>query len=106
LDVPQLWQMTGGIRMKRDNARCRKGQPQLGDPEREGPECPPPDSSREKLGTELEAPPEFPMVKNFMRSETRHKERWVSDQPRASEKIALRPKEGIPMMVSGGSGPE
>ncbi|KAK1779024.1 hypothetical protein QBC45DRAFT_326972, partial [Copromyces sp. CBS 386.78] len=42
-----------------------------GDPEREGPECPPPDSSQEKLGTELEAPPEFPMVKNFMRSETR-----------------------------------
>ncbi|KAK3351302.1 hypothetical protein B0H65DRAFT_113646 [Neurospora tetraspora] len=70
-------------------------------------------------GTELGAPPEYPIVKNFMMSETRIRKdgsrgsrvacQGSQDSTRSATGIrekSAETKEGIPMMVSGGSRPE
>ena len=86
--------------------------------EREGAKWSSPNSSREKLGIGPEAPPDNPVV-NFMMSETRIRKdgsqgfrvacQGSQDSTRSATGIrgkSTETKEGIPMIISGGSRPD
>ncbi|KAK3499619.1 uncharacterized protein B0T23DRAFT_21758 [Neurospora hispaniola] len=86
-----------------------------GGPEREGADWSSPTSSREKLGIGPEAPPDNPVM-NFMMSETRIRKdgsqgfrvtcQGSQDSTRSATGIrgkSTETKEGIPMIISGGS---
>ncbi|EGO60817.1 hypothetical protein NEUTE1DRAFT_34239, partial [Neurospora tetrasperma FGSC 2508] len=123
LDIAKSGRMTGGIRMK--YARCRKGQPRLVingslafDDGRERGGRGPGEGRTVMLGIGPEAPPDNPIV-NFMMSETRIRKdgsqgfrvacQGSQDSTRSATGIrgkSTETKEGIPMIISGGSRPD